>query len=335
MKLNRAPGTYNVPVRFAGGNHSLGRRRVTLSTRPYFLTTRGSWNTGRTFESLQPNNAETRPWPAAAQDKHRNTDPSLFLVARQPLSLWSRSRAKRIFDCACVLLMMPLFLPVLFTVALAVRLTSAGPVLFLQKRVGCRGREFTILKFRTMMHVSNQSHMPVTTSGNQNFTLVGPFLRRWKLDELPQLFNVLAGQMSLVGPRPKLPQHAVGHIPCRAGITGAATVAFAREEALLDRVPQNHLHSFYHSAILPAKHRIDAEYMANATFLSDFKLIFNSVFRRWDNSVMERLLTDWAFELRTRSSVAASATESEPASRHSSMLPAMGRPAPAGEARAV
>jgi len=223
----------------------------------------------------------------------------------------------------------PLFLPILLAVALAVRLTSAGPVLFLQKRVGCRGREFTILKFRTMVHFSDKSHQPVTTAGNQSFTLVGPFLRRWKLDELPQLFNVLAGQMSLVGPRPKLPQHAVADLPCRVGITGAATIAFAREEAILDRVPQNHLHAFYHSAVLPAKHRIDAEYMANATFLSDLRLISNSVLRRWDNSVMERLLTDWSFELRARPSIA-SVVESEQASRNSSMLPAMNRPAPAG-----
>jgi len=201
-----------------------------------------------------------------------------------------------VFDCVCVLAMMPVLAPVLVAVGLAVRLTSEGPVLFLQKRAGCDGRGFTILKFRTMIHTTRGTHKPVTTSGNQQFTPVGPFLRRWKLDELPQLFNVLAGHMSLVGPRPKLAAHAISSLPCRAGITGAATIAFAREESILDRVPKQHLDAFYHSVVLPAKLRLDAEYMKEATFLSDLKLIVQSVLRRWDNAIIEALLADWAMQ---------------------------------------
>ena len=125
------------------------------------------------------------------------------------LSPWSRSTLKRFFDCACVLLALPVLVPLLLTIGAAVRVTSLGPVLFRQKRVGRHGQPFTILKFRTMIHVADRPHHPITTSDNQQFTPVGPFLRRWKLDELPQLANVLLGHMSLVGPRPKLPEHVV------------------------------------------------------------------------------------------------------------------------------
>ena len=87
----------------------------------------------------------------------------------------------------------------MLAITLAVRLTSSGPVLFLQKRMGRHGRSFTILKFRTLIHAADRTHHAVTTAGNQHFTPIGSFLRRWKLNELPQLLNVLWGDMSLVG----------------------------------------------------------------------------------------------------------------------------------------
>lgn len=217
----------------------------------------------------------------------------LHLVSKQVpvgLSPWSRSAWKRLFDCLCVLAFLPLLAPILLIVALAVRLTSAGPIFFRQQRVGGHGRLFTILKFRTMIHDANAAYQPVTTDGNQPFTSIGPFLRRWKLDELPQILNVLRGDMSLVGPRPKMPEHVVIDLPCRPGITGAATIAFAREEALLDRIPAHNLEAYYHRIVLPAKRRLDAEYMARATFASDLKLIVKSVLRRWDDSIAVRLL---------------------------------------------
>lgn len=209
---------------------------------------------------------------------------------QQELSSWSRSVAKRLFDCICVLLALPLLIPVLLVIGLAVRLTSRGPVLFLQKRMGCHNRPFTIFKFRTMTHSENSAHNPVTTTENQRFTPVGPFLRRWKLDELPQMLNVLVGDMSMVGPRPKLPEHQVADLCCRPGITGAATIAFAREEQILARLPDHHLDDYYAKVILPFKLRLDVEYMARATFLSDLRLIIDSAVRRWDPSVVDRLL---------------------------------------------
>lgn len=205
-------------------------------------------------------------------------------------SPWTRSTTKRVFDCACVLLALPILIPIMLVVAVAVRLTSAGPALFLQERMGRYGRPFTILKFRTMEHVEDKSHHPITTSNNQRFTPIGRFLRRWKLDELPQLINVLIGDMSLVGPRPKMREHVVSELPCRPGITGMATSVFAREEAILARVPKDQLEAYFHNVVLPAKRQLDSDYMARATFYSDFQLIVNSVLRRWDKGALEGFL---------------------------------------------
>ena len=232
---------------------------------------------------------ETSRHPSSGEVQVAAGSGSLRLVKR-PVSNWSRSGLKRFVDCAFVLLSLPLFAPILLLVGLAVRLTSRGPVLFLQRRSGQRGRNFTILKFRTMEHLESGAHKRVSTEGNQRFTPIGPFLRRWKLDELPQLFNVLAGDMSLVGPRPKLPEHQLGILCCRPGITGAATLLFAREERVLASMRAESVDTFYHSVILPAKYELDREYMARATFLSDLRLIINTFLRRWDSSAICELL---------------------------------------------
>ena len=215
-------------------------------------------------------------------------------------SAWCQSGLKRAFDVLSVLLALPLVIPILILVGFAVRFTSRGPVLFLQKRTGLHRRSFTILKFRTMEHLENGSRNKVTTAGNQRFTPVGPFLRRWKLDELPQLLNVLMGDMTLVGPRPKLPEHQLGELKCRPGITGAATIAFAREEQILARLPHHDVDDYYHSVILPAKLRLDREYTAQCTFLSDLKLILDTVLRRWDASAVYRSLEIRSMEAQNR-----------------------------------
>ena len=209
-----------------------------------------------------------------------------------PLSQWSGSAWKRAFDIACVLLSLPLTVPLFLLLGLAVRITSRGPVLFRQQRMGMNGRSFTIFKFRTMpvrRHASAK-RPSVTTSINQRFTPVGPFLRRWKLDEVPQLFNVLRGDMSIVGPRPKLADHQTTRWNCRPGITGRATIVFAREEMVLSPLPSCQLDGIYHKVVLPLKLRLDEEYMAKATFMSDMRLIFNSVFRKWEDLELRHLI---------------------------------------------
>jgi lipopolysaccharide/colanic/teichoic acid biosynthesis glycosyltransferase/glycosyltransferase involved in cell wall biosynthesis len=210
--------------------------------------------------------------------------------AGQPPSLWSRSHSKRIFDCACVLPALFLLAPVFLAIAVAVRVTSRGPVLFLQRRSGRYGGSFTIAKFRTLVHVLEVEHHVITTESNQQFTPIGQFLRRWKLDELPQLINVLVGDMSLVGPRPKVTEHRLSVLTCRPGITGAATVAFADEETMFAQVPKDELEPFYRRSVLPAKRQLDNEYMANATVISDVTMLIKSVLRRWDALTIKNLL---------------------------------------------
>jgi lipopolysaccharide/colanic/teichoic acid biosynthesis glycosyltransferase len=204
--------------------------------------------------------------------------------SRQSVSRWMRSPAKRVFDTGCVVLSLPVLAPLALLVAASVRLTSRGPVLFRQKRVGRHGRVFTMLKFRTIDHVAGKANPAITTLNNQAFTSVGPLLRRWKLDELPQLINILLGDMSLVGPRPKMPEHTIFNVPCRPGLTGMATLACAEEEAVLSRVPRDQLHSYYYNVLLPAKHKLDSEYLARATLLSDVRILVKSALRQWDSA---------------------------------------------------
>lgn len=209
------------------------------------------------------------------------------------LSAWSSSRAKRIFDCACVALALPFVIPVLLLVALCVRATSAGPVLFLQQRVGRGGQRFTILKFRTLSRGEGDR------TGELRFTQIGRFLRRWKLDELPQVFNVLAGDMSLVGPRPKMPEYELEDPCCRPGITGAATIVFACEEDLLHQSPSLRSGDVYRSVVMPAKLRLDKEYMARATFASDLRLLASTLLRRWDVEGLRTVIGDVNADLRS------------------------------------
>lgn len=194
-----------------------------------------------------------------------------------PLSPWTASRAKRFFDVALVLVALPILALLCLLIAFVTRISSIGPVLFLQQRVGLRGRVFSIAKFRTMVHAGRHGKGFITTIDDEQITPVGRVLRYWKLDELPQFVNVLRGDMSLVGPRPRVPEQQAGRLRCRPGITGAASLAFAREEVLLAGIPRHLLDTYYASRVLPLKQQLDDDYMAQATFLSDLKLICKTV----------------------------------------------------------
>lgn len=214
-------------------------------------------------------------------------------TGKYEVSAWTRSISKRIFDCTCVLISLPVILPVITVIAFLVRITSRGPILFIQDRVGLHGETFSILKFRSMEHLQKSPRNAVTSSNNQRFTPIGPFLRRFKLDELPQLFNVFKGDMSLVGPRPKMPEHVKHDLSCRPGITGYATLAFAREEIFFSALPKDDLEVFYHDVVLPTKLLLDRQYMASATFSSDLFLIINTVLRRWNTLQLDNLVTQY------------------------------------------
>lgn len=198
-------------------------------------------------------------------------------------SPWCASKYKRSFDLLCVVPALLLISPLLALVAIAVRLTSSGPVIFRQQRAGRNRELFTIYKFRTMVENSESIGPGHTVKGDPRITPIGNFLRRFKLDELPQLYNVLRGEMSLVGPRPKIPHHDQTTIACRPGVTGAATLAFRGEQHLLAEVPPGRLESFYQEHIVPKKLQLDADYMNRATLLSDICVLVATVLPGGDN----------------------------------------------------
>ena len=205
-------------------------------------------------------------------------------------SPWCASIWKRVFDLLCIIPGLILVSPVLGIIAIAVRLTSPGPVIFRQQRAGQNRKLFTIYKFRTMVENSEAIGPGHTAKGDPRVTSVGRVLRRFKLDELPQLYNVLRGDMSLVGPRPKLPNHDPAPMACRPGVTGAATLAFRFESRILSEVPADRIERFYQLYIVPHKLRLDSEYMERATLLSDIRVLLATVLRVGEHITHEDLV---------------------------------------------
>jgi lipopolysaccharide/colanic/teichoic acid biosynthesis glycosyltransferase len=193
----------------------------------------------------------------------------------QPLEAdaWSLSDGKRLFDLVCATLGLVLFFPFMLLIGVIIMISSAGPIFFRQKRMGRRGTLFTIYKFRTMV-AEAETGPCITVQGDCRITRVGAILRKFKLDELPQFVNVIKGDMSFIGPRPKLPHHESLHMPFRPGITGAATLAFRCEEELLRHVPEHDLDLFYARTIKPLKAKLDWEYMQRATWVTDLGLLW-------------------------------------------------------------
>jgi lipopolysaccharide/colanic/teichoic acid biosynthesis glycosyltransferase len=189
-------------------------------------------------------------------------------VSRYPL-------VKRAFDVALALFLLALLAPLMAFLALAIKVESAGPVLYRSRRVGAGGREFEMLKFRKMHR--DAAGPPLTSRYDERFTRVGALLARTKLDELPQLWNVIRGDMSLVGPRPEDPcfvalypdeYWAVHRV--RPGITGLSQLAFAKENHILERPD---LAGRYADRLLPAKIGIDTVYVARRSLLVDTQIL--------------------------------------------------------------
>ena len=193
---------------------------------------------------------------------------------------------KRLFDFTFAILGLTILSPVLIIITLLIIINSPGPVLFSQKRVGRQGRLFTLYKFRTMVHNADTiSGGSITVENDDRITAIGKLLRRWKLDELPTLWNVLKGDMSFVGPRPDVPGYADKldgefrrFLEIRPGITGPATLKYSNEEKLLADV--DNPKKYNDEVIFPDKVKINLEYMDNWSFWMDIKIIFKTVFRK-------------------------------------------------------
>ncbi len=189
---------------------------------------------------------------------------------------------KRILDIVLAIFGLIFLAPILILIACAVKLTSRGPILFRQVRVGRGGVSFKIAKFRTMSVGAETRGPGITIGGDQRITTLGRFLRRYKLDELPQLWNVLAGEMSLVGPRPELPVYVARYSPLqrgvlalRPGITGADAIAFRDEEELLAAAPDAARR--YEDVILPDKLGLSLEYLENISFRRDLEIVIKTL----------------------------------------------------------
>ena len=188
---------------------------------------------------------------------------------------------KRLFDFAAALAGLVVLSPLMLVLAVLVRATSPGPALFIQERVGRQGRIFRCAKFRTM-GAGGQAQGTVTTAADARVTPLGRWLRRWKLDELPQLWNVLAGRMSFVGPRPDVPGYAdrlQGDdrriLELRPGITGPATLLFRDEERLLALAKNPQV--FNDAVVYPEKVRLNREYLEAGNFWRDLGYVFATV----------------------------------------------------------
>jgi len=187
-------------------------------------------------------------------------------------------RGKRLFDIAASFAGLVISSPLLVFCALLVRLTSRGPVLFRQTRVGYRGRLFTLIKFRTMVQGAEALGSSVVVNRDPRLTRVGSFLRRTKLDEIPQLINVLRGEMSFVGPRPRVPMDVDSDDPrelilqsVQPGVTSYASIHHRMEADYCAR--QANPQAVYRTNLLPQKRSLDGEYAQSLTFRLDLKLL--------------------------------------------------------------
>jgi lipopolysaccharide/colanic/teichoic acid biosynthesis glycosyltransferase len=185
---------------------------------------------------------------------------------------------KRLFDIVMAGVGLVLVSPVLALVAIAVRLDSPGPVLFRQERVGRNFKAFWILKFRTMTTDAGPPGAQLTVGADPRITRVGRWLRKTKIDELPQLANVLVGDMSIVGPRPEVPKYVEMFradyavvLSVRPGLTDPASIKYRDEAALL--AASANPEQEYICTVLPEKIAIARDYIARATFASDLAVI--------------------------------------------------------------
>ena len=188
---------------------------------------------------------------------------------------------KRIFDIISSLFGLILLSPFMIIIAILIKLDSKGPIFFKQVRVTKNGREFKIFKYRTM-RVGSDKYSQITVGKDSRITKVGDFLRKYKLDEIPQLINVLIGDMSLVGPRPEVPKYVALYtekqreiLKVRAGITDYASIEFSNENDILAN--ETDPEKAYIEKIMPRKIELNKKYLSEISVMTDIKIILLTI----------------------------------------------------------
>ena len=194
--------------------------------------------------------------------------------------------AKRLYDAVFSFGGLVVLSPLFLLIAALIKIADGGDVFYRQTRIGFQGRPFRICKFRTMVYAAEQAGPSITKDGDARITWIGRILRKTKLDELPQLWNVLKGEMTLVGPRPEVPRYVERYTPeqreilrCKPGITDLASLCFRDEEALLAHA--NNVEDFYIQHCVPRKLRLNQEYAARANLLNDTWIIMQTLCPYW------------------------------------------------------
>lgn len=189
---------------------------------------------------------------------------------------------KRVFDIVFSLIGLIILLPLLLIIALLIKLESKGPVFYMQTRVGQHNKDFKIFKYRTMFVGSDKKGLLTLGDRDPRVTKIGFFLRKYKLDELPQLINVLLGSMSFVGPRPEVRKYVDFYseedlkvLRLKPGITDFASIEY-RDEAELLKTAENP-EAFYIETILPEKLKLHKKYVNSQGLWTDFKIILKTI----------------------------------------------------------
>ena len=197
---------------------------------------------------------------------------------------------KRLFDVTAAGLGLLVFTPVMLIVALLIKLDSRGPIFFKQERIGKGFQPFLIYKFRTMVQDASENGISLTVGNDPRITKVGRFLRKGKIDELPQLLNVLKGEMTFVGPRPEVPEFVQLFrrdyeeiLTARPGITDLASINYHDESTLLGQ--SKDAREIYVTRILPDKIRLAKEYLHRSSFFFDIGLILKTLLRLFVRSL--------------------------------------------------
>lgn len=219
--------------------------------------------------------------PESENYLERSTEWPLSHARTSGREVFYQRAGKRILDVSCAIAGLVLLAPFFLMIAALLKLTPSRSVLFRQPRVGRRGRIFLLVKFRSMCGGGDSGPL-ITVASDPRITSVGAILRKFKIDELPQLWNVLKGEMSLVGPRPEVERYVAEYtheqrrvLEVRPGITDPAAIAYRHEEKLLSRQPDPE--GFYRTIVLPHKLFLNLEYVENISFRRDVLLILKTL----------------------------------------------------------